>query len=110
MQSTNSFIILTGNQIGALLLEYILNTKKQENTLPQNGVIMKTIVTSELGRKITKAYDLETWNTLTGFKFIGHKIKEIESANVLDSNIVLTLRLPHTIIYSSSNPEHITKN
>ena len=67
MQSTNSFIILTGNQIGALLLKYILNTKKQKNTLPQSGVIMKTIVTSELGRKITKAYDLETWNTLTGF-------------------------------------------
>jgi len=78
MQSTNSFIILTGNQIGVLLLEYILSTKKQKNTLLQNGVIIKTIVTSELGRKIAKAYDLETWNTLTGFKFIGHKIKEIE--------------------------------
>ena len=69
-----------------------------------------TYFTSELGRKIAKVYDLETWNTLTDFKFISHKTKEIESENVLDSNIVLTLRHPNTIIYSCSNPERITKN
>ena len=72
------YTILTGNQVGALLLEYILNTKKQKNTLPPNGVIIKTIVTSELGRVIATAYGLATWDTLTGFKFIGHKIKEME--------------------------------
>jgi len=72
------YTILTGNQVGALLLEYILSTKKQKNTLPSNGVIIKTIVTSELGRVIATAYGLTTWDTLTGFKFIGHKIKEME--------------------------------
>ena len=77
-ESTNQFTILTGNQVGALLLEYILSTKKQKNTLPSNGVIIKTIVTSELGRVIAAAYGLTTWDTLTGFKFIGHKIKEME--------------------------------
>jgi len=78
IQSADSFTILTGNQVGALLLEYILSTKKQKNTLPSNGVIIKTIVTSELGRVIATAYGLTTWDTLTGFKFIGHKIKEME--------------------------------
>jgi len=77
-ESPIEYTILTGNQVGALLLEYILSTKKQKNTLPSNGVIIKTIVTSELGRVIATAYGLQTWDTLTGFKFIGHKIKEIE--------------------------------
>jgi len=77
-ESTNQFIILTGNQVGALLLEYILSSKKAKNTLPPNGVIIKTIVTSELGRVIATAYGLSTWDTLTGFKFIGNKMKEIE--------------------------------
>lgn len=72
------FTILTGNQVGALLLEYILSSKKQKNILPSNGVIIKTIVTSELGRVIATAYGLTTCDTLTGFKFIGHKIKEME--------------------------------
>jgi phosphoglucomutase len=78
IQSTDSFTILTGNQVGFLLPEYILSTKKQKNTLPPNGFIIKTIVTSELGRVIASNYGLQTWDTLTGFKFIGHKIKEIE--------------------------------
>jgi len=77
-KSTDQFTILTGNQIGALLLEYILSTRKQKSTLPSNSVIIKTIVTSELGRVIATAYGLTTWDTLTGFKFIGHKIREME--------------------------------
>jgi len=72
------YTILTGNQVGALFLEYILSSKKAKNELPRNGVIIKTIVTSELGRVIAAAYGLTTWDTLTGFKFIGHKIKEME--------------------------------
>jgi len=77
-ESTNQYTILTGKQVGALLLEYILSTKKQKNTLPSNGVIIKTIVTSELGQVIAASYGLTTWDTLTGFKFIGQKIKEME--------------------------------
>ena len=82
IQSTDSYTILTGNQVGFLLLEYILSTKKQKNTLPHNGFIIKTIVTSELGRAIASNYGLQTWDTLTGFKFIGHKIKEIEEQGI----------------------------
>ena len=78
IQSTDFFTILTGNQVGALLLEYILSSKKAKNELQPNGVIIKTIVTSELGRVIATVYGLTTWDTLTGFKFIGQKMKEIE--------------------------------
>lgn len=72
------YVVLTGNQTGALLLEYLLSQKKEKGTLPSNGVVLKTIVTSELGRKIASAYGLETIDVLTGFKFIAEKIKEYE--------------------------------
>lgn len=70
--------VLTGNQTGALLLHYLLSEKKRLGTLPDNGVVVKTIVTSEIGREIAKSYNLDTIDTLTGFKFIGEKIKEFE--------------------------------
>lgn len=69
---------LTGNQIGALLLHYILSQKKEQGLLPENGIMIKTIVTSELGRAIAESFGVETLDTLTGFKFIGEKIKEFE--------------------------------
>jgi phosphoglucomutase len=70
--------VLTGNQTGGLLLEYILSQRFVKGTLPANGVVIKTIVTSELGRAIAEKYGMETVDTLTGFKFIGEKIKEYE--------------------------------
>ncbi|MGG1677241.1 phospho-sugar mutase [Neobacillus sp. NRS-1170] len=72
------YVVLTGNQTGALLLDYLLTQKKEKGTLPQNGVVLKTIVTSELGRRIASAFQLETIDVLTGFKFIAEKIKEYE--------------------------------
>ncbi|WP_350342306.1 phospho-sugar mutase [Proteinivorax tanatarense] len=73
------FIVLSGNQTGALLVNYILKSKKEKKQLPINGVIIKTVVTSEMGRDIAKSYGVDTLNTLTGFKFIGAKIKEFEA-------------------------------
>lgn len=70
---------LTGNQTGALLTEYILESKKEKNTLPENGVVIKTIVTTELVAAIAKAYGVEIMNVLTGFKYIGEKMTEFES-------------------------------
>ncbi|SHJ66069.1 phospho-sugar mutase [Paramaledivibacter caminithermalis] len=67
--------VLTGNQTGALLTDYILSSME---SIPKNSVIIKTIVTSELGSRIAESYGVETINTLTGFKFIGEKIKEFE--------------------------------
>lgn len=72
------FEILTGNQTGALLLHYILMMKSQQGTLPENGAMIKTIVTSDMGKVIAAHFGIETMETLTGFKFIGEKIKEFE--------------------------------
>jgi phosphoglucomutase len=74
------YVVLTGNQTGALLLDYLLSQKKEKGTLPENGVVLKTIVTSEIGRKIAADYKLETVDVLTGFKFIAEKINEYEGA------------------------------
>lgn len=69
---------LTGNQTGALLVDYILRSKVEHNTLPKNGVVIKTIVTTELAAAIAKSYGIETMNVLTGFKYIGEKMTEFE--------------------------------
>ncbi|HOM03090.1 MAG TPA: phospho-sugar mutase [Acetivibrio sp.] len=72
------YVPLTGNQTGCLLLEYILSQKKQRGELPENGFVVKTIVTTELARAITEAYNVELVEVLTGFKFIGEKIKQLD--------------------------------
>jgi len=72
------YVVLTGNQTGGLLLHYLLSQRKEKGLLPENGVVLKTIVTSEFGRAIAASFGLETIDTLTGFKFIGEKIKEYE--------------------------------
>ncbi|AGN35475.1 phospho-sugar mutase [Bacillus paralicheniformis] len=74
------YTVLTGNQTGALLLHYLLSQKQQKGTLPDNGVVLKTIVTSEMGRDIAASFGLDTIDTLTGFKFIGEKIKQFEAS------------------------------
>lgn len=72
------YIVLTGNQTGGLLLHYILSQKREKGILPPNGIVFKTIVTSEFGRAIAESFGIETMDTLTGFKFIGEKIKQYE--------------------------------
>ncbi|WP_297987987.1 phospho-sugar mutase [Anoxybacillus sp.] len=72
------YVVLTGNQTGGVLLHYILSQKKEKGMLPKNGIVFKTIVTSEFGRAIARSFDMETMDTLTGFKFIGEKIKQYE--------------------------------
>ncbi|MDI7817010.1 phospho-sugar mutase [Clostridioides difficile] len=80
--SSGEYIVLNGNQVGSLLVRYIIESLVEENKIPKNNpTIIKTIVTSELGAKIAKAYNVDCLNTLTGFKFIGEKIKEFEESN-----------------------------
>ena len=66
----NEYILLTGNQTGALLADYVLSRKE----LDDNAVVIKTIVTSELGADIANAHGAEVMNVLTGFKYIGEKM------------------------------------
>ena len=74
------FVLLNGNQIGVLLCYYILRRKSEDGVLPKNGAIVKTIVTTELARKLADFYNVATFDVLTGFKFIGEKIKEWEDS------------------------------
>ncbi|HET7521974.1 MAG TPA: phospho-sugar mutase [Bacillales bacterium] len=73
---SGEYIVLTGNQTGALLLDYLLSQKGKRGVIPGNGVVLKTIVTSELGRRIAEDHGVATVDTLTGFKFIGEKIQQ----------------------------------
>ncbi|MGG4441568.1 phospho-sugar mutase [Brevibacillus fortis] len=74
------YVVLTGNQLGALLLHYLLDTKHKKGGLPSNGIVLKTIVTSEMGRAITTDFGVSTEDTLTGFKYIGEKIEAYEKS------------------------------
>ncbi|AXI01238.1 phospho-sugar mutase [Sporosarcina sp. PTS2304] len=78
VKTNAGYELLTGNQLGALLLHYLLESKQSKHTLPENGVLLKTIVTSELGRAIAVKYGVETVDTLTGFKYIAEKIEEYD--------------------------------
>lgn len=73
------YILLTGNQTGAILLDYILNTRKGQGTLPEKGMVYNTVVTSDFGATIAKSFGMDVTSTLTGFKFIGEQAKLIEN-------------------------------
>lgn len=68
------FVLLTGNQTGALLADYILRRHTEIGDLPKNAAIVKTIVTTSLAKKIAESYGAACFDVLTGFKFIGEKI------------------------------------
>jgi phosphoglucomutase len=74
----NEYEILNGNQIGIIIANYILQGLKQNNKIPSNGALIKTIVTTEMINEIAKDYGLTVINVLTGFKFIGEQIKLFE--------------------------------
>jgi len=73
--SENKFVTITGNQVGALLLDYILTAYENTNTMPEKPYAVKTIVTTELATKICREHNVDLYNVLTGFKFIGEVIK-----------------------------------
>lgn len=74
------YIYLNGNQTGGILINYILDGLKEKNNIPANGVIVKSIVTGDLGKDIAKFYGVETVETLTGFKNICGKANEFEKS------------------------------
>jgi len=78
---TGDYKVLTGNQTGMLLTHYILSSLSERNEIPDNGVVIKTIVTTESANDIAKAYNVEIMDTLTGFKYIGEKMTDFEKDN-----------------------------
>ncbi len=73
------YVLMNGNQTGALLIYYILTQKSKLNILPKKGVVFNTIVTSDLGAKIARSYGMDVISTLTGFKFIGEQARYLEN-------------------------------
>jgi len=76
VKKDDEYILLTGNQTGAVLIEYLLTQLKEKGIMPANGRVFKTIVTSDLGRVIAEFHGASTEDVLTGFKFIGEKIQQ----------------------------------
>ncbi len=72
---------LTGNQTGVIFIEYLLSTLKAQGNLPEKGIIFNTIVSSDMAKTIAEHYGMTAESTLTGFKFIGEKMKALENSD-----------------------------
>ena len=79
--NSGEYKVLTGNETGMLLAHYMLKSLKDRNELPENAAVIKTIVTTEAVKNIVESFNATLINTLTGFKYIGEKIKEFEETN-----------------------------
>ena len=77
-EKNGGYQILSGNQIGCLLLYYILKSRKALGNLPADGAVVKSVVSTELARKIAESFGLVCFNTLTGFKWIAEKIQQFQ--------------------------------
>ncbi|MFA0815967.1 MAG: phospho-sugar mutase [Anaerofustis sp.] len=78
VKTAGDYQLMTGNQVGVLLTDFILKRRSALQTLPNNGVVIKTIVTSEMSAPICKQYGVAMRDTLTGFKFIGELMTQFE--------------------------------
>lgn len=81
------YVLLSGNQTGCLLLDYVCSKRTENGTMPIDPVMVKTIVTTDLGEQIASKYGVKTVNVLTGFKFIGEQIGYLEKEGKQDCYI-----------------------
>ena len=82
------FKVLTGNQTGVLLLDYLIGAMKRTGKLPQNPVALKTIVTTEMARKVAEVNGLQCFDTFTGFKFLAQKKDQLEGSG--EGNVIMS--------------------
>ena len=87
IKNNDDFTILSGNEVGVLLFNYICEQKSKHNKMPNNPVLIKTIVSTDLADKIAQKYNIQTINVLTGYKFIGEQIGILEKNNRLNDFI-----------------------
>ena len=78
VKGKEDFVLITGNQVGVLLLDYVCSQRKKHNKMPSDPVAVKTIVTTDMAEAIAKDYGVRMINVLTGFKFIGEQILYLE--------------------------------
>ena len=86
-EDSGEYKVLTGNQVGVLLSDYMLNARKETGVLSSKDTLIKTIVTTEMAARVAENYDAEIMNVLTGFKYIGEKIEQFEQTG--SNNFVL---------------------
>ncbi len=80
VRNGDDYETLTGNQIGVLLLNYLITARREQGTLPENAAAVKSIVSTTMANEICNANGIEIFETLTGFKYIGEKIKEFQAS------------------------------
>lgn len=76
----DDFVVISGNQTGVLLLDYLIGAKKRTGKMPENPVALKTIVTTEMARKVAEVNGLKCYDTFTGFKFLAEKKDKLENS------------------------------
>ena len=76
----DDFVVISGNQTGVLLLDYLIGAKKRTGKMPENPVALKTIVTTEMARKVAEVNGLKCYDTFTGFKFLAEKKDQLENS------------------------------
>ncbi len=86
--AAGEYVLLSGNETGMLLLDYICARHRENGTMPENPVFVKTVVTTDMAERIATYYGVRTVNVLTGFKFIGEQIALLEAAGRADSYIL----------------------
>ena len=74
----DDFVVISGNQTGVLLLDYLIGAKRRTGKMPENPVALKTIVTTEMARKVAEVNGLKCYDTFTGFKFLAEKKDKLE--------------------------------
>ena len=79
VKENDDYVLITGNQVGILLTDYIAKTRKELGFMPENPVMVKSIVSSSLADEVAKSYGVEMKNVLTGFKYIGEQIALLEA-------------------------------
>lgn len=84
----DDYVLMTGNEVGAMFCEYLLSSLKEQGKLPKDPVVVKTIVTTPLVETIASAYGAKTADLLTGFKYIGELVTNLEKDNETDRFIV----------------------
>jgi len=82
------FKVISGNQTGVLLLDYLIGAMKRSGKLPENPVALKTIVTTEMARKVAEVNGLQSYDTFTGFKFLAQKKDQLEESG--EGNVIFS--------------------
>ena len=84
----DDFVVISGNQTGVLLLDYLIGAKKRTGKMPEKPVALKTIVTTEMARKVAEVNGLACYDTFTGFKFLAQKKDQLENSG--EGNVIMS--------------------